>query len=36
VRIEPEFRRTSLEKFHEVLTALKSGRLWGISGPPQK
>jgi collagenase-like PrtC family protease len=36
VRIEPEFRRTSLEKFHEVLNALKSGRLWGVSGPPHK
>jgi len=36
VRIEPDFRRTSLEKFDEVLNALKSGRLWNVSGPPQK
>ena len=35
VRIEPELRRTSLEKFDEVLNSLKSGRLWGVSGAPR-
>ena len=30
VRIEPERRRTSLEKFHEVLNTLRSGRLWNV------
>jgi hypothetical protein len=33
VRIEPEHRRTSLEKFHKVLDALKTGRVWDVSGP---
>ena len=34
VRIEPEFHRTSLEKFRAVQNALKTGRLWSISGLP--
>jgi collagenase-like PrtC family protease len=36
VRIEPEHRRMSLERFHEVLNTLTSGRLWNVSGPPHE
>ena len=36
VRIEPEYRRMSLEKFREVLNTLKSGRLWNVSRPPAR
>ena len=36
VCIETEHRRTSLKKYHEVLGALKSGRLWNVSGPPHE
>ena len=34
VHIDPEFLHASLEKFHEVLDALKTGRLWSVVGPP--
>jgi hypothetical protein len=30
IRIEPEFRRTSLERFRRVHAALTSGGLWNI------